>query len=70
MKTKEQTRIELERWLDRKAEIDMHNTIYRPDQFKRSSPGDIFDDYTQDDDGEMRSDMWAIGSSGVYDDED
>ena len=70
MKTKEQTRIELERWLDRKAEIDMHNTIYRPDQFKRSSPTDIFDDYTDEDEGEMRDEMWAIGSSGVYADED
>jgi len=70
MKTKEQIRIEMERWLDRKAEIDMHNTIYRPDQFKRSKPTDIFDEYTDDDDGEMRADMWAMGSSGVYADDD
>ncbi len=70
MKTKEQTRIELERWLDRKVEIDMYNTIKRPDQFKRHSPVDIFDEYTDDDDGEMRAEMWAMGSSGVYADDD
>ena len=70
MRTKEQTRIELERWLDRKAEIDMYNTINRPDQFKRHSPTDIFDDYTDDDEGEMRVVMWNIGDTGIYADDD
>ena len=69
MKTKEQTKIELERWLNRKADIDMHNTINRPDQFKRHPSIDIFDEYTEDDDGDLRADLWAMGSSGVYDDE-
>jgi hypothetical protein len=70
MKTKEQVRVELERWLDRKAEIDMHNTINRPDPYKSNSSVDVFDDYTDQDDGEMRAVMWSIGDTGVYGDDD
>ena len=70
MTNDEKKRIELERWLDRKAEIDMHNTINKPDPYKSHSYVDVFDDYTDQDDGEMRAVMWAIGDSGVYSDDD
>jgi len=70
MTNDEKKRIELERWLDRKAEIDMHNTIYRPDQFKRHSPTDVFDEYTESDEGQMRDDLWAMGADGVYAEDD
>ena len=65
MKTKEQTRIELERWLDRKAEIDMHLTINGTDPYVTHHNEDIFDEYDESKDMTMKHVEWKIRQDGV-----
>ena len=48
MKTKEQIRINMEKWLDRKAEKDMYKTINETDPYVSQSE-DIFDIYRSED---------------------
>ncbi len=65
MKTKEQTRIELERWLDRKVEIDMHNTINFTDPYVTHHNEDIFDEYEESQDMDRKHREWKIRQDGV-----
>ncbi len=48
MKTKEQVRVNLEKWLDRKAEKDMLNAVNGTDPYT-STHNDIFDIYREED---------------------
>ena len=65
MKTKEQTRIELERWLDRKAETDMHLTITGTDPYVTHHNDDIFDEYDESKDMTLKHTEWKIRQDGV-----
>ena len=65
MKTKEQIRIELERWLDRKAEIDTHLTINGTDPYVTHHNEDIFDEYDESKDMTTKHVEWKIKQDGV-----
>ena len=65
MKTKEQTRIELERWLDRKAEIDMYNAINVTDPYVTHHNEDIFDEYEESGNMTVKHQEWRIKKDGV-----
>ncbi len=65
MKTKEQTRIELERWLDRKAEIDMYNAINVTDPYVTYHNEDIFDEYEESQNMTVKHQEWRIKKDGV-----
>ena len=65
MKTKEQTRIELERWLDRKAEIDMYNAINVTDPYVTHHNEDIFDEYEESQNMTVKHQEWRIKKDGV-----
>ena len=65
MKTKEQIRIELERWLDRKEEIDMHTTINATDPYVTQHNEDIFDEYDESKNMTLKHEEWKIRESGV-----
>jgi hypothetical protein len=65
MKTKEQTRIELERWLDIKAERDMYNTINGTDPYVTHHNEDIFDEYEESKNMTLKHQEWKIYRDGV-----
>jgi hypothetical protein len=65
MKTKEQTRIELERWLDIKAEVDMYNTINGTDPYVTHYNEDIFDEYDENQNMTLKHQEWRIMQDGV-----
>ena len=65
MKTKEQTRIELERWLDRKAETDMVNATTRTDPYVTHHDEDIFDEYSESKSMKRKHQEWKIRQDGV-----
>ena len=65
MKTKEQTRIELERWLDRKSEIDMLLTINGTDPYVTHHNEDIFDEYSESKSMTRKHQEWKIMNDGV-----
>ena len=63
MKTAEQIRINMEKWLDRKAEKDMYKTINETDPYV-SGDHDIFDEY-RDEDSSMDELYDEVMYSGV-----
>ena len=65
MKTKEQIRIELERWLDRKAEIDMRLSINGTDPYVTHHNEDIFDEYEESGNMTVKHQEWRIKRDGV-----
>ena len=65
MKTKEQIRIENERWLDIKAERDMHLAINGTDPYVNHHNEDIFDEYDESKDMTMKHVEWKIRQDGV-----
>ena len=65
MKTKEQIRIENERYLDRKAEIDMHLTINGTDPYVTHHNEDIFDEYDESKNMTLKHQEWRIMKDGV-----
>ena len=65
MKTKEQIRIENERWLDIKAERDMHLAINGTDPYVTHHNEDIFDEYDESKDMTTKHVEWKIRQDGV-----
>jgi hypothetical protein len=65
MTNDEKKRIELERWLDHKAERDMHNTINGTDPYVTHHNEDIFDEYEESQDMTRKHREWRIMEDGV-----